>query len=133
MLSFCRFTAFLTLVLLLAFSIHMFFASTKELFLGYCFNYLVTIASFLWLSLIIRKKGEKLGFIFMFISGIKFFFFFLIYKPLSITVTETKVLFISFFVPYTICSIYEVYTLAKIMNKKNRETNQKNTTIKIKN
>lgn len=118
MLIFWRFTAFLTSVLLLAFGAHMLFSSTNELFLGYCFNYLLTIISFLWLLLISRKKGEKIGFVFMFISGIKFFFFFLIYKPLSIPVTETKVLFISFFVPYTICSICEVYTLVKIMNDK---------------
>lgn len=118
MLSFWRFTAFLTLVVLLAFGAHTFFASINDLFLGYCFNYLVTIASFLWLLLISRKKSEKLGFVFMFISGIKFFFFFLIYKPLSIPVTEIKALFISFFVPYTICSICEVYTLVKIMNEK---------------
>jgi len=119
MLSFWRFTTVLSLVLLLTFGTHMFFTPTNELFLGYSFNYLVTIASFLWLLLVTRKKGEKLGFVFMFISGIKFFFFFLIYKPLSIPETETKVLFTSFFVPYTICSIYEVYTLVKIMNKKN--------------
>ena len=118
MLSFWRFTAFLTLVVLLALGAHTFFASINDLFLGYCFNYLVTISSFLWLLLISRKKSEKLGFVFMFISGIKFFFFFLIYKPLSIPVTEIKALFISFFVPYTICSICEVYTLVKIMNEK---------------
>ena len=133
MLSFWRFTIFLTVVLLLAFSIHMFFTSIEELFLGYSFNYLITITSFLWLLFISRKKAEKLGFIFMFISAIKYFFFFLIYKPLSIPVSETKVLFVSFFVPYTICSIYEVYTLVRIMNNKNRDINQKNTSVKIKN
>ena len=121
MLSFWRFTTYLTLLLLIVFSTHTFSTSPAELFLGYSFNYLITIISFLWLLLISRKKRETLGFVFMAISGIKFLFFFLIYKPLSIPAIEKKALFLSFFVPYSICSIYEVCTLVKLLNKKSEE------------
>tara|TARA_B100000900_G_scaffold328679_1_gene288979 strand:+ start:7218 stop:7598 length:381 start_codon:yes stop_codon:yes gene_type:complete len=119
MLSFWRFSTFLTLLLLIVFSTHTFLTSPAELFLGYIFNYLITIISFLWLLLISKKKRETLGFVFMVISGVKFLFFFLIYKPLSIPATEKKALFLSFYVPYAICSIYEVYILVKLMNQKN--------------
>lgn len=121
MLSFWRFTTYLGVLLLLFFGLHTFFTKPKELFLGYGFNYLITIISFLWLLLRSRKKSEILGFVFMAISGIKFLFFFLLYKPLSIPATEKKALFLSFFVPYAICSIYEVYILVKLLNKKSEE------------
>lgn len=121
MLSFWRFTTYLGLVLLLVFGIHILFATPADLFLAYGFNYLITIASFLWLLIRSKNKSETLGFVFMSISGIKFLFFFLLYKPLSIPVIEKKALFLSFFVPYAICSIYEVYTLVKLLTQKNKE------------
>lgn len=106
---------------MLAFGLHTFFASSSELLLGYGFNYAITIVSFLWLLLRNKKKSETLGFVFMGISGLKFLFFFLLYKPFSIPSVEKKALFLSFFVPYAICSIYEVYTLVKLLNQKNIE------------
>lgn len=121
MLSFWRFTTYLGVVLFFVFSTHVFFIKPKELFLGYGFNYLITIFSYLWLLLRIKNKSETLGFVFLAISGIKFLFFFLLYKPFSITIVEKEVLFLSFFVPYTICSIYEVYILVKLLNQKNIE------------
>ena len=121
MLSFWRFTTYLGGGLLLSFGLHTFFTPPTDIFLGYSFNYLVTIISFLWLLLRSRKKSETLGFVFMAFSGIKFLFFFLLYKPFSIPIVEKKSLFISFFVPYVICSIYEVYTLVKLLNQKNIE------------
>ncbi len=118
MLSFWRFITYLAVLLLLIFALHSLFTTPTELFLGYGFNYLITIISFLWLLLRSRKKSETLGFIFMAISGIKFLFFFLLYKPFSIPALEKKELFLSFFVPYAVCSIYEVHTLIKLLNKK---------------
>ena len=118
MLSFWRFTTYLGVGLLLIFGLHTLFTTSTELFLGYGFNYLITIISFLWLLFRSRKKSETLGFVFMVISGIKFLFFFLLYKPFSISALEKKELFLSFFIPYTVCSIYEVYTLVKLLNKK---------------
>ena len=121
MLSFLRFTAYLGGVLLLTFGLQTFFTTPTDLFLGYSFNYLITIISFLWLLLRSRKKSETVGFVFMSISGIKFLLFFLLYKPFSIPIVEKKSLFLSFFVPYAICSIYEVYTLIKLLNQKKIE------------
>ena len=121
MLSFWRFSTYLGGVLLFVFCLHTLFTTFTELLLGYGFNYFITIISFLWLLLRSRKKSETLGFVFMVISGIKFLFFFLLYKPFSIPVVEKKALFLSFFIPYAICSIYEVYTLVKLLNQKNKE------------
>ena len=131
MLSFWCFTNYLGLLLLLIFGLHTLFITPTELFLGYVFNYLITIISFLWLLLRSRKKSETLGFIFMAISGIKFLFFFLLYKPFSIPVLEKKELFLSFFVPYAVCSFYEVYTLIKFLNKKmQRNKSEKERSLK---
>ena len=121
MLIFWRFTTYLVGVLFLVFGLHTFFTAPIELFLSYSFNYLITIISFLWLLLRNRKKSETLGFVFMIISGIKFLFFFLLYKPFSIPAAEKKELFLSFFVPYVICSTHEVYALIKLLNQKNPE------------
>ena len=118
MLIFWRFTTYLGGVLLLVFGLHTFFTKPTDLVLGYSYNYLITIVSFLCLLLRSRKKSETLGFVFMAISGIKLLLFFLLYKPFSIPAVEKKALFLSFFVPYTICSIYEVYTLVKLLNQK---------------
>ena len=123
MLSFWRFSTYLGGVLLLVLGLHTLFATSTKLFLGYSFNYFITIISFLWLLFRSRKKSHALGFVFMAISGIKFLFFFLLYKPFSVPVVEKKALFLSFFVPYVICSFYEVYTLVKLLNKKYREIN----------
>ena len=119
MLSFWRFSTNLGGLLLFVFGLHTLFTTFTELFLGYGFNYFITIISFLLLFLRSRKKSETLGFVFMVISGIKFLFFFLLYKPFSIPAVEKKGLFFSFFVPYAICSIYEVFTLVKLLNQKN--------------
>ena len=121
MLSFWRFTTYLLGVLLLVFGLHTFFAKPSEIVLGYGFNYLITIISFLCLLLRSRKKSETLGFVFMAIGGIKLLLFFLLYKPFSIPAVEKKAIFLSFFVPYTICSLYEVYTLVKLLNQKSIE------------
>ena len=118
---FLRFVVCLGGLLVLVFSLHAIFATPNELLLGYGFNYIITVASFLWLLLRNKKKSETLGFIFMGISGLKFLFFFLLYKPFSIPSLEKKALFLSFFVPYAICSIYEVYVLVKLLNQKNIE------------
>ena len=121
MLSLWPFITYLAGILLFVFGLHTFFTQPKELFLPYGFNYLITTISFFWLLLRSRKKSESLGFVFMAISGIKFFLFFLLYKPFSTPVVEKKALFLSFFVPYVICSFYEIYTLVKLLNQKNIE------------
>lgn len=121
MQAFWRFTIYLGGGLLLAFGLHSLFAAYTEILIGYSFNYIITIVSFLWLLLRNKKKSETLGFVFMGISGLKFLFFFLLYKPFSIPLAEKKALFLSFFVPYAICSAYEVYTLVKLLNQKNIE------------
>ena len=118
MLSFWRFCSCLAIVLLLVFWLHMCFTAATKLFFGYGFNYLITIISFFLLLVTSRKKIEILGFVFMAISGVKFFFFFLLFKPFSTPINEKKELFLSFFVPYALCSIYEVYCLVKFLNEK---------------
>lgn len=115
---FWRFTIYLAGALVVAFNLQAFCVTSNKLFLSYSFNYIITAASFLWLLLRAKKKSETLGFLFMGISGLKFLLFFLLYKPLSIPSLEKKALFLSFFVPYAICSIYEVYLLSKLLNQK---------------
>ena len=121
MLSFWRFSTHLGCLILFVFGIHMCYTTYIELLLSYGFNYLITIISFFWFLLKSRRKSETLGFVFMGISGLKFFLFFLLYKPLSIPLSDKKELLSSFFIPYSLCLIYEVYYLVKLLNQKNIE------------
>ena len=96
MLSFWRFTIYLGGVLFLVFGIHVFFYQTNRTFFRLWFQLPNHHCFFFWLLIRSRNKSETLGFVFLAISGIKFLFFFLLYRPFSITLLEKKALFLSF-------------------------------------
>lgn len=119
MLISIRFFLFLGTLLVLLFFLQTNLSPKSELLTPYCFNYAAALFSFLWLHNQIKKKSHQVGFIFMLISGLKFLFFFILYSPLSAPAEQKKILFLSFFIPYSVCAIFEVACLVKLLNKKN--------------
>ena len=118
MLISIRFSLFLGALLVLLFFLQTNLSPESELLIPYCFNYIAAFVSFLWLHNQIKKKSHQVGFIFMLISGLKFLFFFILYSPLSTPPEQKKILFLSFFIPYSVCTIFEVACLAKLLKKK---------------
>ena len=114
-----RFSLFLGALLFLLFFLQTNLLPESELLIPYCFNYIAALVSFLWLHNQIKKKSHQVGFIFMLISGLKFLLFFILYSPLSAPPEQKKILFLSFFIPYSVCTIFEVVCLVKLLNKKN--------------
>lgn len=118
MLISIRFSLFLIALLVLLFFLQTNLSPKSELLIPYCFNYIAALISFLWLHNQIKKKSHHVGFIFMLISGLKFLFFLTLYNPLSAPPEQKKILFFSFFIPYSVCTIFEVACLVKLLNKK---------------
>jgi len=117
------FYGILPIVLIITFLIHLqlfSFSDTeyKLFILSYVLNALLAVIIYLIISFTIKNKPEVAGFVFMAGSGLKFTFFFLLFYP---TYKEdgqiSKQEFLSFFIPYTISLITEVYFLVKRLNK----------------
>lgn len=105
-------------VLLVAFLIHTqvfsFSASENKLASAYIVNAFLAITIYIVINIIIKNKPEIAGFVFMGGSVIKFIFFFLFFYPFYKEDDKmSKAEFLSFFIPYTICLITEVYFLVK--------------------
>jgi len=115
----------LTSVLVLAFGLHIFiiksFQSTPFGHLiieAYAFNYIFALLCFLALNLGQKKYAERLGFVFLVLSGLKFLFFFLLFYPSykSDGVLE-HMEFFNFFVPYSVSLTVEVYNIVRGLNR----------------
>lgn len=105
-------------ILLLVFFVHTqvfsFSAFENKLASAYIVNAFLAITIYIIISIIIKNKPEIAGFVFMGGSGIKFIFFFLFFYPAYKEDGQiSKAEFLSFFIPYTICLISEVYFLVK--------------------
>ncbi|MFN4233494.1 MAG: hypothetical protein ACK4IK_01675 [Bacteroidia bacterium] len=103
-------------ILLLTFLIHTqlfsFSYTDNKLVSAYIVNALLAITIYVVINIIIKNKPEIAGFVFMGGSGIKFIFFFLFFYPAYKQDGQiSKLEFLSFFIPYTICLITEVYFL----------------------
>ena len=85
---------------------------------SYCCNAIIAILIF-WILVSLKEKYKNhIGFIFLFGSGTKFLMFFVIfYGPFKQDGEIIIYEFISFFLPYTICLIFETYQLSKQLNK----------------
>ncbi|MCB0402870.1 MAG: hypothetical protein KDD41_12355 [Flavobacteriales bacterium] len=123
--SLLRYGFIFTLLLLVAFVAHlaMLHVLGLPLFANsivgcYVFNYVIAIAVFVALLLLKDKLSGSLGFLFMGGSMIKFGLFFLIFYPeFHQDQDVSRVEFASFFIPYAISLIVEVYFLSKILGR----------------
>jgi hypothetical protein len=89
------------------------------LFISYGLNFILTVAIYGMVIMASKKQSAQGGFIFLFGSPVKFLLFLIILKPLFKADGEISgVELASFFVPYLVCLIYEVYLLSKTLNNK---------------
>lgn len=89
------------------------------LFISYGLNFILTVAIYSMVIMASKKQSAQGGFIFLFGSAVKFLLFLIILKPLFKADGEISgVELASFFVPYLVCLIYEVYLLSKTLNNK---------------
>lgn len=89
------------------------------LLISYGLNFILTVAIYSMVVKASKKQSAQGGFVFLFGSAVKFILFFIIIKPLFKADGEVSgIELASFFVPYLVCLIYEVYLLSKVLNSK---------------
>lgn len=88
-----------------------------KIVLAYSLNFiLATIILFLVLRSI-KPGSAQAGFVFFGGSLLKFLVFFLVFQPYYKADGEMQTIeFITFFVPYAICLVLEVFYLSKVLN-----------------
>jgi hypothetical protein len=88
------------------------------LFLSYGANVFLAGAGYFIIYKLRLKHPDKLGFIFMGLSGIKFLVFFILLQPLyNVDGTMSTIEFGMFFIPYSATTAAETIALVKILNK----------------
>ncbi len=84
---------------------------------AYILNSSLVILFFLFVDFFKNKYKDQIGFAFMTSSLLKFALFFIfIYPTYKKDGILTKAEIITFFIPYTICLIYESLIVSKILN-----------------
>ena len=84
----------------------------------YIFNTVIAGIFMLLFLFVSKNQTSILGWVFLLTSGLKFLFFFaLIYPHFQSQVSESKLDFLTFFVPYTAALTLEIYQLIKILNQ----------------
>ena len=119
------FIGLLTILMLLVLGLHIMFLHLKSLPLFdnyivpcYLFNYLLASLTFVGLVVFKDKLSSSLGFVFMGASMLKFGLFFLFFYPsFNADGDVSRQEFASFFIPYAISLIVEVYYLVRTLNK----------------
>lgn len=123
--SIAQLSALLLGTLLLAFFVHCYIienlsAYPKDQNLGsyYVMNGVVSLSIGSIIIYISEKKSTYLGFVFMAGSLLKFLFYFILYYgQLVDDLTERKAQVLSFYVPYGLSLIVEVWYLIRHLNK----------------
>ena len=107
------------------FGLHLFILDFKELplfenkiVLAYILNTSLAILGYVILFLLRKKFKNKIGFLFVAGSMLKFLLFFLLfYGAYRADGDISRVEFFAFFVPYALTLIIEVFSLSKWLNK----------------
>jgi hypothetical protein len=85
---------------------------------SYIVNNVLAAAIFTFLFRWRKRHIEKLGFLFMAGTGLKFLTFFIVFYPAFYADGElTKDEFVLFFVPYALSTLVETVFLARILNR----------------
>jgi|TARA_Y100000385_G_scaffold263086_1_gene295225 hypothetical protein len=119
------FSVRLILTAALAFGIHLFFLKTLEFPLfankiieAYSINTFLTIAIVFFLYQMREKYSNQIGFLFLGSSFVKFVVFFILFHgPYKANGTVETLEFFAFFIPYSICLVFETSYLSKWLNK----------------
>ncbi|CAM4072657.1 hypothetical protein GIHI108528_02985 [Gillisia hiemivivida] len=88
---------------------------------SYLFNFAFTY--FLILNIILFQKilKDKLGFVYLGISMLKFVIFFFLLKSKNLEINKSD--FLLFFIPFTLCLGIEIFYVSKILNSLNYNEN----------
>lgn len=93
-------------------------AAQVMLFQAYAMNFGVAALFFLLIYRLRVNHPDKLGFVFMLGSGIKFTLFFIFFNPsIQFDGVTTKAEFLSFFVPYALSTLIETTSLIRLLNR----------------
>jgi len=119
-----KFLGLLLGVLLVVFGLHLVLlnAYEKPLFehkivLSYLVNYALAVIVLVLVQRSMKENSAKAGMIFFVGSALKFLVFFLVFHRSYKADGEVQTIeFITFFVPYAICLVMEVYYLSKQLN-----------------
>ncbi|MDB4182843.1 DUF6168 family protein [Flavobacteriaceae bacterium] len=119
------FSSRLLLVIFLAFAIHLFILQNVDLPLfdhkilaSYSINTLLTILIVTTLYKLKDSYSNQIGFLFLGSSFVKFIAFFLVFHgAYKADGTIETLEFLTFFIPYGICLIFETYFLSKWLNE----------------
>ncbi len=111
-------------ILLLTYNIQLYFftkyninAYTNLIIRAYLVNAIVVVLFFLFIDIFKSKYKDQIGFAFMAASMLKFVLFFIfIYPTYKSDNTLSKHEILTFFIPYTVCLIYESIITSKILN-----------------
>jgi len=91
---------------------------SPALSLSYGANVFLAAAGYFIIYKLRLKHPDKLGFIFMGLSGIKFLVFFTLLQPMyNADGTMSTIEFGMFFIPYSVTTSVETLALVKILNK----------------
>lgn len=122
--SFFSFAFRLLGLLLLVFGVHALALYARQLpmfgahiGLSYALNFVLALIVFFMVAKASEKQNAQAGFVFVFGSALKFVVFLLVIKPLfKADDIISGIEIASFFTPYILCLIFEVYTLSKQLN-----------------
>lgn len=112
--------AILTVVGVTSFSVQNALLSSAQVMLlqAYAMNFIVAALLFLLIYRLRVNHPDKLGFVFMLGSGIKFTLFFVFFNPsIQFDGVTTKAEFLSFFVPYALSTLIETTSLIRLLNR----------------
>lgn len=118
-------------VLLLAFGLHLLALHAKllplfdhKIVLAYIVNFVLAAIILFLVERNMKDGSAKGGFIFFAGSLLKFAVFFLVFQPSYKADGKMETIeFITFFVPYAVCLILEVYYLSKQLNNQSDSHN----------
>lgn len=112
--------AILTVVGVTSFSVQNALLSSAQVMLlqAYAMNFIVAALLFLLIYRLRVNHPDKLGFVFMLGSGIKFTLFFVFFNPsIQFDGVTTKAEFLSFFIPYALSTLIETTSLIRLLNR----------------
>lgn len=105
---------------LIAFTTHaaLIQATPTALVASYVANVILAAFGFWLLKRLKTNHAEKLGFIYLALSGLKFSVYFVVLQPLFIVdSTHSSTAFTMFFIPYSITTFLETYALVRVLNQ----------------
>ncbi len=113
-----KYTVFLLLVVAPVFFVHTSLLHQGELFLTYGINWALAFLFYVILVLRERQLMPYMGYYFLYFSIFKFGVFLFTLRPLlDLTLGVRSPAFLSFFIPYSICTAFEISYLIKELNK----------------